>query len=133
MGLLDMIIGWFFFTQIWGLLSTIPRRGVFSFFTHPGPKRSYLIKRIISGPICLKIVDILVNFIIFRVPSFGVSQVPMGSKRHQKKAHEESGTATPQHITNVPLLDWLQSLQLKGSGKHVCFLEMFLPQVHVFP
>ena len=29
MGLLDMIIGGFFFTQIWGLLSTIPRRGVF--------------------------------------------------------------------------------------------------------
>ena len=51
MGLLDMIIGWFFhpnmesavdhslqghvfllFTQIWSLLSTIPRRGVFLFF-----------------------------------------------------------------------------------------------------
>ena len=32
MGLLDWIVGWFFFTQIWGLLSTIPRRGVFCFF-----------------------------------------------------------------------------------------------------
>ena len=31
MGLLDFIIGWFFFTQIWGLLSTIPGRGVLGF------------------------------------------------------------------------------------------------------
>ena len=88
MGLLDMIIGWFFFTQIWGLLSTIPRRGVFlpqircllcsvprrgvlfSFLRILAPKGHIWSKRIISGPDFLKNVDMLSDVIIFRVPSF---------------------------------------------------------------
>ena len=32
MGLLDMIIGWCFFPQIWSLLSAISRKGVFFLF-----------------------------------------------------------------------------------------------------
>ena len=81
MGLLDMIIGWFLFTQLWSLLSTIPRRGVFfsqtrgllcylprtgifSFLRILVQKGNVLSKQMMSGPDSLKKYDIWSDVII---------------------------------------------------------------------
>ena len=65
MGLLDIIFGWFFFTQTLTWLFTIPRRGVCVFFLLRilAPKWSYLIKKVISGPEFLKNDDICSDLI----------------------------------------------------------------------
>ena len=59
MGLLDWIIGWFFFTSTltWPAARRgIPRRGVFFcfLFTSYCQKWSYMVKKVISGPEFLK-------------------------------------------------------------------------------
>ena len=65
MGLLDMIIGWFFFTQTLTWLCTIPRRGVFFllFLRHILTNGHKLSNKVISGPDFLKNDDIWSDFI----------------------------------------------------------------------
>ena len=53
MGLLDWIIGWFFFPNS-DVAVYYSSQGRFFCFTHSGPKRSYLVNKLISGPDFLK-------------------------------------------------------------------------------
>ena len=67
MGLLDWIIGWFFFTQT--LTCPGPQghssQGLFFLFTSYSQKLSYLVKKVISGPDFLKNDDIWSDLIIY--------------------------------------------------------------------
>ena len=55
MGLLDWILGWFFFSQTLTWLFTIPRRDVvFLFFRILVQKGHHWSKKVISGPDVLK-------------------------------------------------------------------------------
>ena len=68
LGLLDWIIGWFFFTQTltWPAARRgIPRRGVVFLFLRHIPQNGHKwSKNVISGPVCLKNDDIWSDFII---------------------------------------------------------------------
>ena len=85
MGSINGIIGWFFFTEIggllWcvlrrsdfvpqirGLLCSVPRRGFFLLFTCHFEKMTYFVKKMMSGHFLLENDDVWSDFVIF--PNF---------------------------------------------------------------